>query len=173
MRHCDQVAIADLKDFQLIIPTTTQVFPKAIFSTWVDIPKRLYAEEGWMVTNGGDIAALHGLAFDTHIATSTPFQLSQRLGPGVPISFESRSMRSLPAPLLAQAILSCCFPETSIPFYAVFRGFTPRFVRVYPWTRRDSLAEMADMMLADEQQFIATNYTRLRTIPFYQEQFGL
>lgn len=169
----DQVAIADLRDCQLIIPTTTQVVSKAIFSTWVDVPKRLYASEGWMVASGETISALHGLAFDTNIADGTPFKLSQRLGPGIPISFESRSMRSLPASLLAQATVSCWFPETSIPFYSVFHELKPRFVRVYPWTKCIPLSEIVAMMLADEKQFLEANYTRLRTIPFYQEQFGL
>lgn len=169
----DQVAIADLIGFQLLIPTTTRIVPKAISSAWVNIPERQYASRGWIVAGGREIAALHGFTFDANFADGTPFDLSQRLGPGVPISFESRSVRSLPGSLLSQATFSYRFPDASMPFHSVFHGLKSRFVRIYPWTKGTSLADMVACMLTDEKQFIETNYARLQAIPFYQEQFNL
>ena len=169
----DEVSIANLGFCQIIVPSSIQLTPKCLGQAEVLVPKRIYATEGQIVVDGEEVAVLQELKFEAIVSDGTPFKISPRLGPAIPLSFESRSETSLPQSLMKFAIMTCKIPKTVYPFYAIFRRIKPRFVRTYEAVSALSTKNIVRIMLAEEIRFVAENYSHLRSVPFYREQYGL
>lgn len=169
----DEVAIADLKHFQIAVLTTSKAFNRHILSACVPVARRFYQTQGWLIHNYRMTACLSGLVINTAFSENSSFKPIRRLAPSVPISFEVKSHQPLPEQILSQATFVCKLPNTGYSHHAVFRRKVPRFVRVYPFELGNSLLEKVAQMLADENVFISQNYERLRQVPFYQDNFGL
>lgn len=171
--HLNEVAIADLRNFQLAVLTGSHPGNRgANFSDALRV-KRVYQDQGWLIWNGEAIAHVSGLEIGALDAEPSPWTLPQRLAPSVPISFETHSCEPLPPQVSDRAVLKCQVPQTRLPYQVVFRSIAPRFVRIYPFDMRASLAARAAQMQIEEADFIAENREHLRQVPFYRMQFDL
>ncbi len=125
-----QLTVADLGFAHLVWPTCTQYVLKPIGATQVPVAERQYAPKGYLIMEEQLIATVYGLELKAIAPEGSPFKLSRRIGPGIPMSFEAQSAEPLPEALLSQAVFACEFPNQAIPLHAVFRGMKPRQVSV-------------------------------------------
>ncbi|MEM8805484.1 MAG: hypothetical protein AAGF01_05610 [Cyanobacteria bacterium P01_G01_bin.38] len=169
----NEVAIADLNQFQIAVLTRTQLINRCILSVSVPVPKRFYHTQGWLIYKQQIIAQFDALKVGSIFSEGSPFKPIHRLAQATPISFEVRSHQPLPPQMSAQSAFACQLPETDFPNYTVFREIIPRFVKLYPFETGSSLLEKVEQMLTARDLFISQNYERLKQIPFYQENFGL
>ncbi|MEO1388452.1 MAG: hypothetical protein AAFV85_13920 [Cyanobacteria bacterium J06634_6] len=172
-RLFNEVIVADLNQFQIAVLTTTQQAKRQIFSTWVPVPKRIYQSQGWLICNQKIVAHFDKLEIGLVFPAGSPFNISRRIAPGVPIAFEVRSAQPLPAQLRAQAAFFCEIPEADFPHHGVFRQKLPRFVKIYAYQADDSLLNKVRDMLSAMDLFISQNQERLKQIPFYRDNFDL
>ncbi len=169
----DEVAIADLNQFQIAVLTTSRQAQRWIFSAAVTVPQRRYQPQGWLIYDQKIVAHFDSLEIGLIFPKDSPFSVSPRIAPAVPISFEVRSAQRLPLAVCDRAALVCELPKADFPYHSVFRQMLPRFVKVYPYQASDSLVNLVGRMLADMELFISQNYERLKQVPFYRENFGL
>ncbi|MEL6853545.1 MAG: hypothetical protein AAFO83_00380 [Cyanobacteria bacterium J06607_13] len=169
----NEVAIADLNQFQIAVLTKTQQTKRKVFSVWVPIPQRIYQSQGWLIYNRRVIAHFDRLEIGLVFPTDSPFKVGRRIAPGIPLAFEVSSAQPLPAQICAQAALVCQLPEADFPHRSVFRQRLPRFVKIYAYQSDESLLDKVDEMLLAMNLFISKNYDRLKKIPFYRDSFGL
>ncbi|MBE9029022.1 hypothetical protein IQ266_04505 [filamentous cyanobacterium LEGE 11480] len=169
----DQLTIADFADYQIVWPTTTQSAERRLFSAIVSVPERIYAPIGWLFAGEQMIAQLQGLNLTTFATVDCPFQLYRRIGTAIPISFEAISPIALPTHISKHAIFTSAMPGLTTLFHTFFRCVKPRFVRIYDAKLAQTLSDIVQRFLAEEQQFIAKNHTQLKLVPFYQAEFRL
>ncbi|MEM6452423.1 MAG: hypothetical protein AAF635_03405 [Cyanobacteria bacterium P01_C01_bin.69] len=169
----NEIAIADLNQFQIAVLTTTRQTSKRIFSATVPVPERVYQHQGWLIYDQKIVAHFDNLKVGLVFPKSSPFKVSPRIAPAIPIAFEVRSAQRLPLEVCAKAALVCELPKANFPHHSVFRQILPRFVKVYAYQVNGSLLDQVETMLAAMDLFISQNYERLKRVPFYREQFGL
>jgi hypothetical protein len=169
----DEIAIADLGDFQVAILTSSKPAKKKGPFPFTLRSKRVYQDQGWLICHGESIAHLSGLEIGPVDSVPSPWMLPKRLAPSIPISFETQSCQPLPRQVSRRSVFTCVFPEARLPHQGVFRSITPRFVRIYPFDVLTSLVEVVAHMQAEEAEFIAENREQLKQIPFYRLQFNL
>ena len=83
----DEVVIAKFNSFQITIPSSTQIVPRKIFSTWIPLSKRIYYSRGGVVWNRQLSFSLSALRIQNLFEESSSFPELRRLAVGVPISF--------------------------------------------------------------------------------------
>lgn len=190
----DELAIADLTDFQIAVPTTAKDINRPFFSAQLPVPQREYAPYGWLILGrrvAGQIDQLRIGALESYPLESYStegrktaekvaeaiFKPIKRLTASIPLSFQLESPCPLPCVLAARGSFAYQFPGEPFPHRAIFRQIVPRFVRIYPFwpsaTQNSALLNAVDRMLADEAAFIAKNYEQLRLVPFYRDRFDL
>lgn len=170
-----EIAIADLGDFQIVVPTVNRLASSAPLIQGLPTTKREYSTEGWVVHNDRLVGNLVHLEIGTTTDAAGIFKPTRRLGPGVPLAFEVWSRRSLPRWVRVHAALTCEFRQEPYPYCGLFRHCIPKFVRVYAAEgapRHDSILKVRQLLI-DEAAFIAQNRDRLKQVPFYREQFRL
>lgn len=173
--HLAEVVAADFGTFQIIVPTATRPISPSARSLPITVPKREYSREGWIIYRDRVVSSLFELEVGEIVAEECPFKPIKRLGPGVPLAFETRSRKSLPKAVSVAATFSCQHPEMATPYCSVFRNLSPAFVRIYPIQNlnRKSLLDKAKQLLVEKAQFVAQNREHLKQIPFYREKFNL
>ncbi|MEL6381012.1 MAG: hypothetical protein AAFQ89_00780 [Cyanobacteria bacterium J06626_18] len=158
------------------MPTATQPVSPSARSLPIAVPKREYSREGWIIYRDRLVSRLFELEVgEIVVEEGCPFKPVKRLGPGVPLAFETRSRKSLPKAISAAATFSYQHPEMANPYGSVFRNLSPAFVRIYPIQNlnRKSLLAKAKQLLVEKVQFVAQNREHLKQIPFYREKFNL
>ncbi|NET37063.1 MAG: hypothetical protein F6K19_34400 [Cyanothece sp. SIO1E1] len=170
-----EVAAADLGDFQIVVPTANKVVSHPLASTHISIPKREYSREGWVIYHNQIISTLFALDVGEIVVEGCPFKPIKRLGPAVPIAFETRSRTPLPSQVIGTANFSCQVKNETLPYCSVFRQMLPRFVRLYPnqQLQREQILSKVEQMLTEESQFVAKYREQLKQVPFYREKFNL
>ena len=170
-----EVVAADLGHFQIIVPTATKAVSPSGRSLPLAVPKREYDREGWIVYRNQVVSRLFELEIGEIVPEGCPFKPIKRLGPAVPIAFETHSRKPLPKPIADLATFSCQAPDTATPYCSVFRHLAPTFVRIYPIhnSHRQSLLDKAKQLLIEKAQFVAKNRDHLKQVPFYRENFNL
>lgn len=170
-----EVAVADFGNFQLVVPTRNQPQTRALGLALLTVPLRNYSREGWMVCRDKVVGALTQLEIGTIAPEGSPFKPIKRLGPAVPIAFETRSHRPLPALLADNASFACRLKDEAAPYCSVFRNVLPRFVRRYTLKSQHphQIQRIVQQLLREETQFVQQNREHLQHVPFYREQFDL
>ncbi|MEO1210605.1 MAG: hypothetical protein AAFX78_13795 [Cyanobacteria bacterium J06638_20] len=171
--HFNEVAIANLGEFQVAVLTRKQPTSLSSLLELKIRPQRQYQGQGWLIWNDQTIACLSGFEIGSLDTEDAAFRLPKRLAPSVPISFEAQSRYPLPITILDGALMACELPNTPTPFRTLFRNIVPRFVRIYPFDIRMSLLANVRQMKMDEAEFIAQNREQLKGLPFYQDYFDL
>ncbi|MGF1459210.1 MAG: hypothetical protein ACFBSG_09305 [Leptolyngbyaceae cyanobacterium] len=169
-----EIAIADLNEFQFVVPT----FKGAL--SWPDSdlhvsPPRQYAQQGWVVYDERMVGTLRHLTIEAPSTFSPLCQPIKRLGPAVPLRFEIQSTRALPAAINQQAAFAYQFREPPLTYHSIFHRVQPRFVRIYPMgsLRSQHILSQTRQFLSEEAQFIQQNREQLKNVPFYREKFNL
>ncbi|MGF1521509.1 MAG: hypothetical protein ACFBSF_04220 [Leptolyngbyaceae cyanobacterium] len=170
-----EVVAADLGDFQIIVPTAAQAARSASRSLLLTVPQRQYSREGWIVYRDRVVSRLFALEVGEITTEGGLFRPIKRLGPAVPLAFETRSCKPLPKSVMDANTFSCQYPESATPYCSVFRNLAPVFVRIYPAPNlhRKFLVDKAQQLLTEKAQFVAQNREHLKQIPFYREKFNL
>ena len=170
-----EVVVADFGDFQIVVPTHNQPQKRSIGLAFLTAPQRDYSREGWIVCRHTVVGALTQLEIGTIAPEGCPFKPIKRLGPAVPIAFETRSHHPLPALLADNASFSCRLQDEAAPYCTVFRDVLPRFVRRYTLKSQhpEQIQRIVQQLLQEEAQFIQQNREHLKHVPFYREQFDL
>ena len=169
----DEVVIADFGPFQIAVLTATRLVERAIFSTRVPVPERIYQPQGWLIYNYQLIANLDGLKINPIFAEDSHFRPLRRLAPAVPLSFEVKSSQTLLSQVTEQAAFVCRFMSTDFPYWTVFRNIAPHFVRIYPFKHQADLLSNTKQLLVDEAIFIAQNREQLKKVAFFRSRFKL
>jgi len=170
-----EIAIADLGDFQIVIPTTNRSAQSTPLTQGLSISQREYSTAGWVVHKDHLVGTLAHLEMGASGDDGGVLKPIRRLGAGVPVAFEVWSRRPLPRCVRVHAVLTCEFRNEPYPYCGVFRGCLPKFVKIYATEgapRYDSLLKVRQLLI-DEAEFIAQNRDRLKHVPFYQKQFNL
>lgn len=170
---CNEIAIADLKHFQIVVPTTAKLINRAVLSAQIPVPERYYQKQGWLIYNQQLTAHLEALTIDSIFPKDSPFKPIHRLSSGVPISFQVRSSCPLTPQIAAQAAFTTQLPETDHPYYAVFRQVKPRFVKIYPFRATMRLLQDVEQTLVAESRFVSQNQEQLSQVSFYKNAFDL
>ncbi|NET35134.1 MAG: hypothetical protein F6K19_24425 [Cyanothece sp. SIO1E1] len=170
-----EVVAADLGDFQIVVPTSTQVVRSSFFLTHITTPKREYSREGWMIYRDQIVSSLFELEVGEIALENCPFKPIKRLGPAVPIAFETYGHNPLPSQVTGVASFSCQFKDGALPYCSVFRQLLPRFVRLYsiPQLHQEQILGKVKQLLVEEAQFVAQHREQLKQVPFYREKFNL
>ena len=168
-----EIAIADLVQFQIMIPTDTIRLRKPHNPLGLSIPERIYADRGWVYQSRRMIGQVQGLQLQSIVNNSSPFKISPRLSAGIPVSLEISAHQPLPDKIAAKALFLYQFEQDPGFHYALFQNIKPRFVRIYPFQSSASLGEMAEQFLTDEINFIQQRQSQLTNVEFYREQFNL
>ncbi|MEM9004391.1 MAG: hypothetical protein AAGE59_12815 [Cyanobacteria bacterium P01_F01_bin.86] len=170
-----EVVAADFGHFQIVVPTATKAVSHTSRSRPLVFPKRGYDREGWIVYRNQVVGKLFELEIGEIVAEGCPFKPIKRLGPAIPLAFETRSRKSLPQAVTNAATFSCQQPDTATPYCSVFRNLSPVFVRIYPikTSHRQSLVAKTQQLLVEKARFVAQNREHLKQIPFYREKFNL
>ncbi|MEL6552050.1 MAG: hypothetical protein AAFQ63_01115 [Cyanobacteria bacterium J06621_11] len=169
----NEVAIADLNQFQIAVLTTTQKTRRQLFSAEISVSERVYQSQGWLIHNQRIVAHFDNLEIGLIFPKDSPFKVSRRIAVAVPIAFEVRSTQHLPLEVRARATLVCELPKADFPYHSVFRQILPRFVKIYDYRENCSLLDQVRDMLAAMDVFVSQNYDRLKRVPFYRENFDL
>lgn len=169
----NEVVLADFCSLQIAVLTRTTLVHQRIFSAYVPVPQRRYQSQGWLIFNGQITSTLENLVIEPIGAKDSPFDIVQRIGPAIPLSFEVKSALPLPALLSAQAAFAFELPNADFSFHSIFRQMRPRFVRIYPFREIATLSMQAKQLLSEEALFVTNHCHRLRQVPFYRDCFGL
>ena len=173
-RFVEMVA-ADFGSFQLVVPTATRSVSDSCLSMPIAFPKREYSREGWVIYLGRVLCRLFELEVGEILAEGCPFKPIKRLGPALPVAFETRSRNSLPLPVASMARFSCRFKGEATSYCSVFRKLSPMFVRIYPiqhWQRKQILKRVKQLLI-EEAEFVAHHGEQLKHVPFYRDGFNL
>ena len=170
-----EVMVADFGDFQIVVPTRNQAQKRSIGLAFLAAPQRSYSREGWIVCRHQVVGALTELEIGTIAPEDSPFKPIKRLGPAVPIAFETRSHHPLPELLVENARFSCRLKGEAASYCAVFRNVSPRFVRRFTLKSQqpEQIQHVVQQLLREEARFIQQNREHLKHVPFYREQFDL
>ena len=158
-----EVAIADLKTFQIAILTSTKTVYKPFFSHQIPVVTRHYQSQGWIIWERQLIASFERLTIGSIFhPEDSPYQPPHRIATTVPLSFQVCSSHPLPSPLSSQAAFMCSLPKSDFPYHSVFHMLLPSFVRTYPLKATQSLLDTVERMLAAKIAFTAENYDYLK-----------
>ena len=113
----NEVAIADFGPFQIAVPTRTTLVNRRIFSAQVPVLQRQYQSQGWLIYDGRVVAAIEAITFGSIFAEESPFRPIQRIAPAIPMDFEVKSAKPLPAHLSAQTTFACELPDSAFPIH--------------------------------------------------------
>ncbi|MBP0000733.1 MAG: hypothetical protein J7641_17340 [Cyanobacteria bacterium SID2] len=155
-----EIAMADLLQFQIAIPTGTVKNHKN--SLGLSTPKRIYSDRGWVHLSSQIIGRVQGLRLKSISRNDSPFKISPRLSNGVPISFEIAAQQPLPEFILFQALFCYQFETSSSFHYALFQNIKPQFVRIYSLESKADLAAQFEIFLINKKDFMRQHKTRLK-----------
>ena len=168
-----EMAIADLAQFQIMIPTEVIKLRKSNTPLGLSISERIYADKGWVYQSGRMLGKVQGLRLHSIAMDSSPFKITPRLSAGIPISFEMSAHHPFSEAIAAKALFRYQFEQEPGFYYALFKDIKPRFVRIYPLQSSSPLEKLAEQFLHDEDTFIQRHQAQLMTVDFYREQFNL
>lgn len=158
-----EIVIADFGDFQIAIPSDTQIIPRKIFSTWVPLPKRIYANEGIVIWHGQPLFYLSELKISNLFPHPSPFPELKRLAKGIPISFEVHSPTPLPSDIKKHAMLVCKPSENKDVYYGIFRDIAPQSIEISPCGNTKQVSGQIHLGLMLQHKLIEETDQQLNT----------
>ncbi|MCG8362079.1 MAG: hypothetical protein MJA27_01950 [Pseudanabaenales cyanobacterium] len=168
-----EIAIADLAQFQIMIPTDTVKLRTPQNLLGFSTSNRIYSDRGWVYRKRRIIGQVQGLRIKSIVSDPSPFKISPRLSNGIPTSFEISAQQPLPAAIAAKALFLYQYEQEPGFHYALFQDIKPRFVRIYPFQSPLALVGLVEQFLIDEENFIRQRQLQLKNVDFYRKQFNL
>jgi hypothetical protein len=160
-----EILFADLTHATLVIPTDVVAAPRHSNPLGLNLPRRIYGEQGYLFQGERQVGIVQGLQLQPIFPADSPFTVSKRLSIGTPLSFELSSKQAIPAELAAQALFFYRFKDESRCHYGVFQDIAPRFVRIYPRKSSQELPLQRRQFHLDTQEFQRyERYRQLRTV---------
>lgn len=168
-----EIVIADLADFQILVPTDIIKISKK--NNPLNLPKkqRIYSKQGWVHLNDQIIGQVQGLRIQSIANHNFPFKINPRISSGIPVSFEISTSQPLPQEISGKALFRYQFEELPGFYYAMFQNIKPRFVRIYTLQLKSTLLEQIQQFFSDKEDFIREHYAQLKNVDFYRKQFHL
>ena len=146
-----EVAIANFESFLIVIPTQKILLRRQVMPGLPNF-KRMYSDSGWFFGTDADqvTGMVRNLQLTSLFPEQSPFKVSKRLSPGLPVSFELISYKILPRAIAGLALFQYQLQNEVVQFPSVFRQLKPNFVRIYPFQSVHDLPNLLSRYIQGE-----------------------